>query len=276
MEDGTILGPRSHQKEHGSTRRLGQTTFAATSAFQNKAQSSRLMTTSKDSEHARCEVGSLSDDLELLLDFLGPGWLTPVAELVDCFEIAVAQGISSNEMRKRGPSSSEIWHRTANVDSQRLIYFPKSQLLTSNGTPSRSRLELPHWVWALGQSPSHPLTLRSNYDCIKQGQAAQLGLHYRTDLTAAANSMRNSHKRAEKNRRDRLALAMQELVMLLPQKSSTSNSSGNQRGGKAETVEIAVQYIKQLQEEVNALKRLALSPSISRTCLHDNTTAQDQ
>ncbi|KIW80461.1 hypothetical protein Z517_07077 [Fonsecaea pedrosoi CBS 271.37] len=129
---------------------------------------------------------------------------------------------------------------------------------------------------ALGQSPSHPLTLRSNYDCIKQGQAAQLGLHYRTDLTAAANSTRNSHKRAEKNRRDRLALAMQELVMLLPQKPSTSNSSGNQRGGKAETVEIAVQYIKQLQEEVNALKRLALSPSVSRTCLHENTTAQDQ
>ncbi|KAK7889941.1 hypothetical protein LTR67_008405 [Exophiala xenobiotica] len=107
---------------------------------------------------------------------------------------------------------------------------------------------------SLGQSSTHLLTLRSNYDCITQGQASQLGLHYPVDLRATANSTRNSNKRAEKNRRDRLALAMQELNTLLP-KTSTLNSIGSQRYCKAETVESAIQYIKELQEEINASKR---------------------
>jgi hypothetical protein len=76
------------------------------------------------------------------------------------------------------------------------------------------------------------------------------------NLTAAVNSTRNHHKRAEKNRRDSLALAMQELNMLLPQKLSTTNAFSDQRHCKAETVENAIRYIKELQEEINALRRL--------------------
>lgn len=99
---------------------------------------------------------------------------------------------------------------------------------------------------------AHLLTLRSNYDYIKEGQAAKVGLRYPENLIVEANSTRINNKRAEKSRRERLSYAMGELALLLPHKVVTT---ARQICSRAETVEGAIRYIKDLEKEIHALRR---------------------
>ena len=123
------------------------------------------------------------------------------------------------------------------------------------------------------------LASKSNYQNILEGTHLP-GVSYPETLSTNLTSKRTSHKLAEQGRRNRINTALQEIAALLP--PSTSSSSGNQgkspsgsgkeesavRSGdamlagtaaqqsnsKASTVELAIEYIKSLQGELQDVK----------------------
>ncbi|PWW75320.1 HLH-domain-containing protein [Tuber magnatum] len=135
-----------------------------------------------------------------------------------------------------------------------------------------------------GMAPeASALLLKSNYQNIVEGTHKQLGLSYPADLSTNLTSKRTSHKIAEQGRRNRINNALTEIASLLPQKSTPPSSGGgsNSDGGggvegrgstggggggggggnvntgqasKASTVEMAIDYIKQLKKELDDTK----------------------
>lgn len=109
---------------------------------------------------------------------------------------------------------------------------------------------------------SRLLASKSNYQNILEGNLVP-GVSYPSELSTNLTSKRTSHKIAEQGRRNRINTALQEIATLLPKgalaecKDSGGESSdkkdgkgGNTPNSKASTVEMAIEYIKQLQEEV--------------------------
>lgn len=106
------------------------------------------------------------------------------------------------------------------------------------------------------------------------------GVSYPETLSTNLTSKRTSHKIAEQGRRNRINLALQEIASLLPPTLATANgttSNGSKSSGgegkegsengksaqqtaaqqsnsKASTVEMAIDYIKDLRGEVQDLK----------------------
>ncbi|KAK3362090.1 helix-loop-helix DNA-binding domain-containing protein [Lasiosphaeria ovina] len=118
---------------------------------------------------------------------------------------------------------------------------------------------------------SHLLATKSNYQRILEGNTVP-GVSYPSELSTNLTSKRTSHKIAEQGRRNRINSALQEIATLLPQapkdikesKESEGDSdnkkdkSGNSvPNSKASTVELAIEYIKQLQQEVVEANRRA-------------------
>lgn len=128
---------------------------------------------------------------------------------------------------------------------------------------------------------THFLTQRSNYQNLIEGTHVP-GVSYPTELSTNLTSKRTSHKIAEQGRRNRINLALQEMLSLLPAKNGTPQTlnvknamdddddmddEGNGRAGsgggngkasalgkhggnsKAATVESAIEYIRCLQTE---------------------------
>jgi hypothetical protein len=110
------------------------------------------------------------------------------------------------------------------------------------------------------------LASKSNYQNILEGTHLP-GVSYPTELSTNLTSKRTSHKIAEQGRRNRINSALQEIATLLPQKSgkeSSGEKSGSGEGGengtkgggaqsansKASTVELAIEYIKQLKADL--------------------------
>ncbi|TVY24868.1 Phosphorus acquisition-controlling protein [Lachnellula hyalina] len=113
------------------------------------------------------------------------------------------------------------------------------------------------------------LASKSNYQKILEGTHLP-GVSYPSELSTNLTSKRTSHKIAEQGRRNRINFALQEIATLLPRdtKDSSGEKSGsgdagepNDPGGsgkgaaqsansKASTVEQAIEYIKQLKQEV--------------------------
>jgi hypothetical protein len=117
------------------------------------------------------------------------------------------------------------------------------------------------------------LLLKSNYQNIVEGTHKQLGLSYPAELSTNLTSKRTSHKLAEQGRRNRINNALVEIATLLPQKASTGSISDGGGGGggggvggssgqtskantasKANTVEMAIDYIKELKRELEDTK----------------------
>lgn len=109
---------------------------------------------------------------------------------------------------------------------------------------------------------SRLLTTKSNYQNILEGNKVP-GVSYPSELSTNLSSKRTSHKIAEQGRRNRINLALQEIASLLPAQSKDAKGSpeaeGKQGppGSKASTVEMAIEYIKQLKEEVEVTRRRA-------------------
>ncbi|KAF9879059.1 helix-loop-helix DNA-binding domain-containing protein [Colletotrichum karsti] len=112
---------------------------------------------------------------------------------------------------------------------------------------------------------SRLLASKSNYQNILEGNTVP-GVHYPSELSTNLTSKRTSHKIAEQGRRNRINSALQEIATLLPQpvkdsknsgesdsadkKDKDKDKSGATPNSKASTVELAIEYIKQLQQEV--------------------------
>ncbi|CAA9965381.1 hypothetical protein CFE70_008902 [Pyrenophora teres f. teres 0-1] len=111
-----------------------------------------------------------------------------------------------------------------------------------------------------GADNTHALLLasKSNYQNILDGTTVP-GVVYPTSLSTNLTSKRTSHKIAEQGRRNRINMALQEMQALLPSpqfgatsdaKSPESNAQ-NSNNSKAAKVESAIEYIKQLKQEVS-------------------------
>lgn len=121
---------------------------------------------------------------------------------------------------------------------------------------------------------SRLLTSKSNYQNILEGNTVP-GVSYPSELSTNLTSKRTSHKIAEQGRRNRINSALQEIATLLPKnvanevKDDSGDSPGAEKGdkkeskqsnapnSKASTVEAAIVYIKQLQQEVAEANRRA-------------------
>ncbi|KAK6536955.1 hypothetical protein TWF281_001162 [Arthrobotrys megalospora] len=94
------------------------------------------------------------------------------------------------------------------------------------------------------------LASKSNYEHIVSGNHSQLGLSYPEHLATNLTHKRTSHKIAEQGRRNRINNALAEIASLLPRKTpeKSNDAAGNaQPGSKASTVELAIEYIKELR-----------------------------
>ncbi|KAI8937633.1 hypothetical protein NX059_005339 [Plenodomus lindquistii] len=107
---------------------------------------------------------------------------------------------------------------------------------------------------------THALLLasKSNYQNILDGTTVP-GVVYPTSLSTNLTSKRTSHKIAEQGRRNRINMALQEMQALLPSPllaptpdaKSPESAAQQSSNSKAAKVESAIDYIKQLKQEVS-------------------------
>ncbi|EPS43969.1 hypothetical protein H072_2055 [Dactylellina haptotyla CBS 200.50] len=98
------------------------------------------------------------------------------------------------------------------------------------------------------------LASKSNYEHIVSGNHSQLGLSYPEHLATNLTHKRTSHKIAEQGRRNRINNALAEIASLLPRRAPEKNGESGvnaQSGSKASTVELAIEYIKELQDSLS-------------------------
>lgn len=118
-------------------------------------------------------------------------------------------------------------------------------------------------------SASQLLASKSNYQNILEGNMVP-GVSYPSELSTNLTSKRTSHKIAEQGRRNRINSALQEIATLLPSgvlpegkdsgaesgdkkdKDSKDAKNGVGPNSKASTVELAIDYIKQLKKDLEA------------------------
>ncbi|KAI1264173.1 hypothetical protein F5Y18DRAFT_391165 [Xylariaceae sp. FL1019] len=108
------------------------------------------------------------------------------------------------------------------------------------------------------------LASKSNYQRILEGNTMP-GVTYPSELSTNLTSKRTSHKIAEQGRRNRINSALHDIAALLPKsvikegdQGDGDSGSGDKKdgkqstgqGSKASTVELAIEYIKQLQKEL--------------------------
>ena len=115
---------------------------------------------------------------------------------------------------------------------------------------------------------SHLLATKSNYQRILEGNTVP-GVNYPSELSTNLTSKRTSHKIAEQGRRNRINSALLEIATLLPKQPPKEPKGSDDEGGdkkdkagsipssKASTVEMAIEYIKQLRQEVEEANRRA-------------------
>lgn len=108
---------------------------------------------------------------------------------------------------------------------------------------------------------SRLLASKSNYQNILEGNLVP-GVSYPSELSTNLTSKRTSHKIAEQGRRNRINSALQEIATLLPlgtiiegrdsggESGDKKDKNGSTPNSKASTVEMAIEYIKQLKQEV--------------------------
>ena len=124
------------------------------------------------------------------------------------------------------------------------------------------------------------LASKSNYQNLLEGTHLP-GVSYPEALSTNLTSKRTSHKIAEQGRRNRINNALQDIAALLPSSSTattngasttndhdgcgssggdtigvnmTTGTAAQQSNSKASTVELAIDYIKSLQQELRDTK----------------------
>lgn len=114
------------------------------------------------------------------------------------------------------------------------------------------------------------LASKSNYQNILEGTHLP-GVSYPEALSTNLTSKRTSHKIAEQGRRNRINTALQEIASLLPPPTPTisggsssqttgvasmimTGTAAQQSNSKASTVELAIEYIRSLQAELQDVK----------------------
>jgi hypothetical protein len=179
-------------------------------------------------------------------------------------QIDAMNGMNSSRRSSQAPARGGPKKRTSSSVLASPALLPRI-------SPSIKPL-LPGGGSAAEDTASLLLASKSNYQNILEGTHLP-GVSYPTELSTNLTSKRTSHKIAEQGRRNRINSALQEIATLLPKgsgKDSGGEKSGSGEGGengngkggvqsansKASTVELAIDYIKQLQTDLlNANRR---------------------
>lgn len=112
------------------------------------------------------------------------------------------------------------------------------------------------------ESASQLLMTKSNYQNILEGNLLP-GVSYPSELSTNLTSKRTSHKIAEQGRRNRINSALQAMANMLPdpakmeagdEREKQEKRQTNTPGSKASVVELAIQHMRTLQQENEALK----------------------
>lgn len=103
------------------------------------------------------------------------------------------------------------------------------------------------------QTAHHPLAVKSNYECIREGKHSDHGLEYSEAFVAVTVSRSAKHAAEERIRRDRLSRAIETLQSIIP--SLNSVTERDKTSTKATTVERAIKYIISLKQELEQLKK---------------------
>lgn len=101
-------------------------------------------------------------------------------------------------------------------------------------------------------TPPGRTILLSNYELISQDRHSSSGLHYSPSFISTVKDRQSRHKISERERRGRLLAALADLQRRLPSERGKSLQHSN---CKAATVEAAIAYILQLEEQVEELKQ---------------------
>jgi hypothetical protein len=123
------------------------------------------------------------------------------------------------------------------------------------------------------------LASKSNYQNILDGTTVP-GVVYPTSLSTNLTSKRTSHKIAEQGRRNRINMALQEMQALLPSPlmaaqdaKSPDSSAAQSSNSKAAKVESAIDYIRQLKQEVSERDQLIESKDLEMEQLRKELAA---
>jgi hypothetical protein len=176
----------------------------------------------------------------------------------------LAPGSSSINPRKTPQMAPRGSKKRASISSVQV-----SPALRPRISPNIKPL-LPGGASAAEDRASRLLTDKSNYQNILEGNTVP-GVSYPSELSTNLTSKRTSHKIAEQGRRNRINSALQEIATLLPHPppedgrgsddgeggGKKDKSGGNAPNSKASTVELAIKYIRQLQQEVADATRRA-------------------
>jgi len=103
------------------------------------------------------------------------------------------------------------------------------------------------------QTSDHPLAVKSNYECIREGKHFDHGLEYSESFVAVTFSRSAKHAAEERIRRDRLSRAIETLQSVIP--SLNGVTERDKTTTKATTVERAIEYIISLKQELEKLRK---------------------
>ncbi|KAK2765462.1 hypothetical protein FQN54_008316 [Arachnomyces sp. PD_36] len=259
------------QKQHAHTENTGPQ-FSGTSTVVVNDTPDEVMTDANTSSNtnpgvARIDTTSNEQTPTLLAKGVSPNSAGPLAEKPLPSPAAPSPRIGASSSPaiapKRGDSKT-----TGRVSKKR-------QSVNSSQASPALRPKISPSIQPLirndGVSPESSavyLASKSNYQHLLDGTLLP-GVSYPEALAENLSSKRTNHKLAEQGRRNRINSALKEIEALLPPGfaaerckdtgegtpgTTAKDKSGNQPVSKASTVEMAIDYIKQLRSELDETK----------------------
>lgn len=104
----------------------------------------------------------------------------------------------------------------------------------------------------LARTEQQLLSSKSNYEILRSGNQSLANTAFPASLQASIKDRRAQHQREEKVRRDRMKRALEALADVLPHKPGSQAAvgrDGSTNTNRAETVENAVEYIRELHKK---------------------------
>ncbi|KAH7384176.1 hypothetical protein DE146DRAFT_668025 [Phaeosphaeria sp. MPI-PUGE-AT-0046c] len=168
-------------------------------------------------------------------------------------DLDLAAASTATQSAKRQKSMSAHSSITPSIKPLQPLFGQDHGIMSSSKANYQNILDGTSSVLGL----SYPSTIatslsasKSNYQNLSEGTAVPRVI-YPPSLATNLTSKRTSHKIAEQGRRDRIIMALQEMETLLPSKQKLSlHLVGGPPSSKASTVESAIEYIKELQQQI--------------------------
>ncbi|KAF2625767.1 hypothetical protein BU25DRAFT_492674 [Macroventuria anomochaeta] len=191
--------------------------------------------------------------------------LLPVTQFDDIVHPATTESQNSSQPQKSqdSPAESNGNEAASKQDSRRINYALKPKI-----SPSIKHLSFPGENGISNNTQALLQASRSQYR--DDDGSTTSGISYPVPLSTSLTSKRTSFKLAEQGRRNRINTALQDLQDLLP---SSSGTIAEFKSSKATKVESAVEYIKQLKEELLAKDELLQRNGLTSKRKYDTSSS---